>query len=341
MPQNLMGVVRLTANPTAIVARILPLDDSELFNPCWTKFQLGTGTQPALEIVLVTRPAIAPQNYTRIFLYAVGVPGTDYYPNTFPNPGNWNPTNNRVEVVGAGEFGHPTGAPNLALEEAAPGIPVQLDQTGGGGGGGGAFGWATNIPATFPVSYVVWNGRTVPFGGGWTCVWGSTQYNSPPAGPGVVYAGIGYGGQYGAPGFGGQIYSPQGFAGGNGGGGGMGGGGGGGGAAGPVGAGSNATAGTATTFGNGGSANGGTSSGGTTGGAAGVSGIEWGIAGVGGGGAGSLVGGANTGGNGGLYGGGAGGGRGGSGAVAGVGGDGLIVITYVPLPSGMQAQIIG
>ena len=342
MPQNLMGVVRLTANPTVIVARILPLDDRELFNPCWTKFQLGTGTQPALEIVLVTRPALPPQNFTRIFLYPVVASGTGpyYYPNKFPDPGNWNPIN-KVEVVGSGQQGHPSGSPVLATEAPGPLVPI-AGLGGGGGGGGGAYAHAENIPVTFPVDYTVFWGSTVGTTG-MVCVWGSNTWNHPMTGPGIVYAGIAAGGQYSSPGSGGPYFYPAGFAGGNGGNGYFeGNGGGGGGAAGPAGAGANATNATSTTFGNGGSANAGTSAGGTTGGAAGVSGIEWGsIAGVGGGGAGGIV--AGNGGAGGPYGGGGGGGGGGSGGstTGGRGGDGLIVITYVPLPSGMQAQILG
>lgn len=337
MTQSLMGVVRLTASPTTIVAHILPLDDRELFNPCWTKFVLGTGAQPALEIVRVTRPSIPAQNYTRIFLYPVaGGTSGHYIQNKFPDPGNWNPVNNKIEVVGWGQSGW--GAGVMPLEgEPGPLIPP-TSGLGGGGGGGGAYGWAANQPAVFPVGYTVWWGGTVTTPGT-VCVWGSDQYSSPAASPltGMVYAGGGTGGQNTSPGSGGDRFFPAGFLGGGGGAGSNGGGGGGGGAAGPAGAGANATAATSTTFGAGGSGNGGTNAGGTTAGAPGVSGIEWGIAGIGGGGAGNITG--STGGVGGLYGGGGGGSDQNASPAGRLGGDGLIVITYVPIYS-IQAQVI-
>lgn len=333
MPQTLMGVVRLVASPTTIVARILPLDNAELFNPCWTKFVLGTGTQPALELVMVTRPALPPQNFTRIFLYTVPAGGgVYYYPNQFPNPGNWNPIN-KIEVIGCGESGVPAMGPEST--------------TSGGGGGAGAYASGDNVPvATFPVSYSVFPGTSVALFSGVSCVWGSSSWSGLAGAPGMVFAGCAFGGGNNAGGNGGTVVYPSGFRGGNGGNGedssfSNAPGGGGGGAGGPGGAGSNGTNATPTTFGSGGAANAGTNGGGTTASGAGVSGVEWGIAGTGGGGAGSINH-LNQGGLGGSFGGGGGGSASFlTGSPGAPGGDGLIVITYVPLPSGMQAQILG
>jgi hypothetical protein len=336
MPQAEMGVVRWIANPSIIVARILPADDAELSNPAWTKFVISGN--PPLELVRVARPASTPlPNQTRIFLYGMFDPVSlgPKLNNGFPDPGNWNPLN-RIEALGAGQNGWPGN-----------GIEVQAS---GGGGGGGAYAVGLNVPVlSWPVPYTVWPTVGAPFAR-LMCIWGSTQYSSPPPGtPGMVFAEIGYGGQYSSPGVGGSVVYPNGYPGGNGGNG-FGSasanvsGGGGGGAAGPAGAGGNGGAASGTMFGGGGNANGNTTAGGFPAAHSGVSGTEWGsVAGCGSGGAGSL-GWLTPGGNGALYGGGGAGGtlppEGGGNGLGGHGGDGLIVITYTPLPPGMQAQIM-
>lgn len=334
MPQTQMGVVRWVANPSIVVARILPADDGELDNPAWTKFVISGN--PPLELVRLARPAIPLPNQTRIFLYGMTDPVSlgPKRTNGFPDPGNWNPLN-KIEVLGAGQNGW-TG-----VEE-----PIGAS---GGGGGGGAYATGVNVPVlSWPVPYTVWPTQGAPTSA-LVCVWGSTQDFGASVGmgaPGMVFAEIAYGGQNNSPGSGGSIFYPNGSRGGNGGNGFGGGtntpGGGGGGAAGPAGAGSNGGAATATSFGSGGNANGNTTAGGFPASNNGISGIEWGsLAGCGSGGAGSINR-TNAAGNGAFFGGGGGGGAVGivsAPGPSGHGGDGLIVITYTPLP-GLQAQIM-
>ena len=334
MPQTLMGVVRWVSTPTRIVARILPADDAELNNPCWTKFTVQGN--PALELIRVARPAVSLPGQTRIILYAQGSQNITYMPCTFPDPGNWNPNANKVEVVGAGQAG----------------VPAYAGIGSGGGGGGGAYAFATNIPATFPVSFSVF--PTYGNAGLALCMWGSSETtNALLTGPGIVYAAVAISASPPGPGVGATIFYPQGFRGGSGGAGGTGQGGplnapggGGGGAGGPAGNGGNGGNATTALQGGGGSANAGTTPGGTTPNSNGSSGTEWGIVGCGSGGAGStnytVAAGAGA----------AVGGGGGGGAYPGTApgfpgygiwgsaGDGLIVVTYTPLYR-TQAQVIG
>lgn len=328
-----MGVVRWIANPSIVVARILPAEDGELDNPAWTKFVISGN--PPLELVRLARPASPLPNQTRIFLYGMFDPVSlgPKLANGFPDPGNWNPLN-RIEAIGAGQNGW-------------PGVEGPSSSSGGGGGGG-AYAFGVNVPVlSWPVPYTVWPTVGAPYAG-LVCIWGSTQYSSVGAGaPGMVFAEIGYGGQYSSPGSGGFHFYPNGAPGGNGGTG-SGGttntpGGGGGGAAGPFGAGSNGGAATTTSFGAGGNANGNTTAGGFPASGNGISGTEWGpLAGCGSGGAGSIHR-INAAGRGAVFGGGGGGGAQGivgTSGIPGPGGDGLIIITYTPLPPGMQAQIL-
>jgi hypothetical protein len=331
MPQTQMGVVRWVTSPGRIVARILPADDEELNNPAWTKFLIPPDN-PALELVKVARPAITLVGQTRIFLYGISLTtGGPALGCTFPDPGNWNKGANRIEAIGAGQPGW------SGFSES------------GGGGGGGAYGFGVNVPTTLPTGYTVWPTQGAPYAGLVT-IWGSFAYSGAGPGiqgPGVVYAELAYGGQNSAPGVGGSQVYPTGFSGGNGGSGIIGPlntpGGGGGGAAGPGGAGGNGGAATTTQFGAGGTANNNAVAGGFPASGNGHTGTEWGsIAGCGSGGAGSIS--ATSNGCGGaFYGGGGGGGARGVGPETtatpiGGGGDGLIVITYVPLPQ-MQAQM--
>jgi hypothetical protein len=327
MPQTQMGVVRWVSSPLNIVARILPADDSELDNPAWTKLVIPTN--PALELVKVARPAITLVGQTRIFLYAQDSPCQ------FPDPGNWNPNANRIEVLGSGQPG-----------KAGIGEPVT---SAGGGGGGGAYAVGVNVPVNgWPVGYTVFGPLAAGFAG-ISCVWGSTATTAGSIGstPNVVRAEVAYGGTNTAPGGGGGNVYPTGFAGGSGGAGFSGTtnspGGGGGGAGGPSGVGGNGGAATSTQFGAGGNANNNSVLGGFPASGNGHTGTEWGsIAGCGSGGAGAINSTTEGGGGGAFFGGGGGGGAqpasGSSGA--GGGGAGLIVITYIPLPPGMQAQIM-
>jgi len=335
MPQTQMGVVRWVTSPGRVVARILPADDSELDNPAWTKFLIPPDN-PALELVKVARPAITLIGQTRIFLYGISLTtGGPALGCTFPDPGNWNKNANRIEAIGAGQNGwsgifEPIGA-------------------SGGGGGGGAYGFGVNVPTNLPTGYTVWPTQGAPYGG-LVCIWGSFAYSGAGPGiqgPGVVYAELAYGGQNNSAGSGGLQFYPSGYRGGSGGNG-VGSdafntpGGGGGGAGGPGGAGGNGGAATTITFGAGGTANGGVVAGGFPANANGNTGTEWGsIAGCGSGGAGSINR-LNNAGGGAFYGGGGGGGAVGFSPAGpgGGGGDGLIVITYTPLPPGMQAQVI-
>ena len=239
---------------------------------------------------------------------------------TWPDPGDFNPTNT-VECVGMGGAGVQYYSPSA-------GWP-------GGGGGGGAYAIGTNVPVTFPVPYILTANPAYT-------IFGSHTYTPPPSTPGTVWA------QGGATSLGsgmpggdaGTLYYPSGNAGGKGGstqpGGTNGGTSGGGGAGGPHGPGTAAVNNTSpSTPTAGGAADGGTVAGGAAG-SAGQSGTQFdathGIGSGGGGGTAVLTGPAA-----GSYGGGGGGGFGA--AAGGAGGGPLIVITYTPfvVPPGINA----
>jgi hypothetical protein len=244
-------------------------------------------------------------------------------------PGDWNSSNNSIEVIGGGGSGGSTSGGYTP---------------GGSGGGGGGYAKITNLALT-PGSHVQYG---IGAGGRWTAVsasgnaGGNTWFNGS-AYPGYVGAtgGAGGGEDGGSGGAGGSGSGQVVHTGGTGGqaiggtGGTQGtqyGGAGGGGAAGPNGNGnggaseSSANCGGAGGAGNGGGAGGGGGCPGT--GNAGSSGNQWGSGyGSGGGGGGGYE--ANNGGPAGNYGGG-GGGAGSGGAYLGAGGaQGLIVITYL------------
>jgi hypothetical protein len=239
---------------------------------------------------------------TQIFLYI----GTT----SFPDPGDWNPADNRVECLGVGGSGSVSyNAPFVAVAAQAEPTPL-IGTSSGGGGGSGGYGFGVNLAPAFPVPIeffatgTAWHDPVVRIVG--FC--GTT----PTMGSGGV----------------GGSFSPAGYSGANGGPGGGGIGGGGAGAAGPNGAGGGGTAGI------GGSADGGTVPGGATSGASGISGTQWdALHGCGSGGASGGPPGA-----GGNYGGGGGGADGGA---SGFGADsaGLIVITYTPLVAGPALQV--
>lgn len=256
----------------------------------------------------------------------------------WPDPGDWNPENNTIEVVAGGGRGQFTGA-------IAAGNGV-----GGPGGGGGGYGVASNVALTFPVSVTVdavigW-GQNSPTNGtnfgdichagrGGDAVWSASGGFGTPGAAGVPAGYAGGGGGTGFPGGAGACP-----------------GGGGGGAAGPSGAGGNGVNGaSATSRAAGGSGDGGTVAGGADTPGAGASGSQWESYGVGGGGSGGMnfvnVTNDQLGGNGGLYGGGGGGGFGWWNSTSigqpGAGQPGLIVVTYMPLVPAPQAivQVIG
>lgn len=264
---------------------------------------------------------------TQIFLLQTGAAGS------WPDPGNWNPANNTIDCLGSGGNG-------LSGDAA-------LNNQSGGGGGGGAWCRGTNRTLSFPVPYWVSPGGAIGQANDPSTNFGSsTQWFV--SGAGIISAkggqkGLGTSGVSGAGGNGGTVDgSATGYAGGSGvytaG---QSAGGGGGGSAGPHGPGSNGIAGSGTTFGRGGNADNNNTTGQTTGGGNGLPGTQFDSThGCGSGAAGGSD--VNTkGGVGGLYGGGGGGGymSTGTGKPGGLGGDGLIVITYTPL-SASQTNVM-
>lgn len=249
---------------------------------------------------------------------------------SFPDPGNWNPFGNTIECIGSGGRGANVSSVGLA--------------NGGNGGGGGAYAVAHNVAVAFPVSYVSAPGGSIGLQNDQWTVFGSSKLGSVEgigAGdPCYCYANGGANPTGPSPG---RVevpvataMFPTGFAGGNGGSTFYSSGAGGGGAGGPHGAGTAGTNATgAAAPGNGGAGDNNTVPGGTGSAAAGGSGTQWDSShGIGGGGAGA---GSNAvhGGAGGNYGGGSGGAFLMNNGVAGVPGDGIIVLTYVPrLPAG-------
>jgi hypothetical protein len=234
---------------------------------------------------------------------------------TWPDPGNWNPTNT-VEAVSAGGGG-------------ANGSTINGNS--GGGGGGGAYAVGSNMVLTFPVSYYGYALGSAPSSNNATNfgVSGSVYTNSGNCISALV-AMYGTGTGYGT---GGSQFYPGGHAGANGGAGSLtySPGAGGGGAGGPHGAGSVGASSTAnTTVFVGGAADGGTVPGPSGAGATGISGTEWDAShGCGSGGNSNSASAAS--GQGGSYGGGGGGGYMSASGWFGKGAPSLIILTYVPL----------
>jgi hypothetical protein len=235
---------------------------------------------------------------------------------SFPDPGNWTPASNTIEVLGTGAKG---GTTNL----------------GGGGGGGGAYAKASNVALTFPVpfylnsvGYAAATGSGNNFGSSsnlYTATGSNVSAESgatPAASPGLTYGGAGGARQYPAGYRGGTGGGSNGSVGDNGGGGG--------GAAGINGNGADGKAGLdiPSTQGYGGAADNNFVPGPPPG-FNGNAGAQWASiygSGSGGGGANATL----AGGNGGSYGGGGGGGGGSGNRASGNGAQGLIVLTYYP-----------
>jgi hypothetical protein len=288
----------------------------------------GTGGPGLIVLTYSTSPPP-----TQVFL--LGGSQVDY---SFPDPGNWNPLSNTVEIVASGSNGR--GQSQGAFREGGvitpeDGVVTPLINSfyGGGGGGGGAYAVANNLAVSFPLTY------TNPNPGVGTQTYAkfnSGNYTTPANGPNQVCAetarlfNSGYSGQGD---YGGSYVYPAGFYGG------AGGnalsqtttqGAGGGGAGGPHGTGSKGVDSNATTAGNGGYGDGSTVAGGTAPGGAGASGIQWDAThGCGGGGGGGKS--PTQGGNGGSYGAGGGGCFAGTSVTPGTAGPGLIIVTYQPV----------
>lgn len=259
-------------------------------------------------------PGEPPPGWKREFLDTTS--GQMYW----PDPGDWDPNNNKIECVGAGGYGAPMGSSGGDF------------QWGGGGGGGGAYAYADNVPLTFPVPYWIPTAANTAL-----AVNFNVLGNAASTASGCVSAGCGVTGANGSgagTGSGGLTYFPNGSVGGNGGfanqmflsmtGGG-------GGAAGPTGAGGNGTAQTSSLGGQGGSSDGNTVS-------PGQSGTQWGVGrGTGGGGNGAVN---ATGSPGASYGGGGAGGA--TTGTAPAGGAGMIILTWKPLvrPQGSSRFVV-
>lgn len=244
---------------------------------------------------------------TQIFLLAV----TGDPLNTWPDPGNWNPTN-MVECIGAGGGANPG---NLA--------------NGQSGSPGGAYAVGNNIMPAWPASYIAKQATLSTYN------YYGTNFNSTTIGTdttvGCVSAQCGNRSGSGGPVAGPTTVFPSGRRGGSSGSAtGQSGGAGGGGAGGPHGNGGNGANSVGTTPGGGGAADAGTVPGQPTASAPGNSGTEWDAThGCGGGGAGSAAVGTPSG-TGGNFGGGAGGWFEGETTPTTLSGDGLIIITYTP-----------
>lgn len=267
-------------------------------------------------------PGSPPPGWVREYLDTAS--GQQYW----PDPGNWDPNNNKIECLGAGGNGAGPG-----LSQVPPDVG---DQYGGGGGGGGAYAYADNVPLTFPVPYWI----PAPNTGTNAAVNFNVLGMAPSTTPGAVSASCGAvggnGQSSGVGGSGGLTYFPNGFVGGNGGftrtsssatGGG-------GGAAGPDGAGGNGAGQVGQPAPQGGV--GGTSDGGLIG--AGQSGQQWGPGrGTGGGGSGAAT---ASGTPGALYGGGGAGGA--PGGVGAPGAAGMVILTWKPLvrPQGSSRFVV-
>ena len=229
------------------------------------------------------------------------------------NPGNYQASGSTWEGLGAGGAG---------------GKGANANYSGGGGGGGGR-GYINNVSTGFPVSYHIspanaGNGDYSCWGTGnsnasGSFVWGQSGGNGSGTshGSGGGAAPSGYGGGDGGQGLSGVAYANSG---------------GGGGAAGPSGGGYNGGNGTNSSSNppSGGAANAGTVAGGGPG-SNGNNGNTWSGYGPGSG-AGSAYTASHPGNNGGYYGGGGSGGYTGNGAANGSGTQGLVIVSYTPLP---------
>ena len=259
---------------------------------------------------------------------------------TWTVPGDWNPINNTIEVIGGGGGAH--------------NITTQFE--GSGGGGGGAYSKISNLSLTpgSSVAYAVGAGGGADTNGGDTYFCNSASNCASIAGSAVVVGakggetgggGGGAGAAGGNPALGVGTIRYAGGYGGEGDDGSADGGGGGGGAGGGRGSGKHGGNESGNNGGQGG-ASGDGALGGAGGvddadepGAAGSAGTGWDAthgAGGGGGGGGDT----GTGGDGGLYGGGAGGGGENSSGNA-TGAHGIIVITYMPPVNGVHLKASG
>lgn len=274
---------------------------------------------------------------------------------TYTSPADWDNSSNTIEAVGGGA----SGATERPSNGHAP------------GGGGGAYAMITNFvfasPGSTTATYSAGSGGAaiVSNSTGSNGNSGTSSYFNDTTDPGGGATNAKCSAQFGAGatwgsgsrsgGAGGAAASSWGqttFSGGNGGnlsGASGTGGSGGGGAAGPAGAGGNGQSNSTTSLNvttNGGSSNNGTTSGGSAGapspGGAGNAGTEWdGSHGCSSGGGGAAQGGNATAGSAPAYGGGGGGaGCGNATATSGAGGQGLIVVTYNPLPVVPKASFL-
>jgi hypothetical protein len=227
---------------------------------------------------------------------------------SFPDPGDWDPVNNKVECLGSGYQG---GATYVAGE---------FGYAPGSGGGGGGYGVKNGSNPAFPVNvHIAPANASGTFGDNpnatfWNDAGGPNNHEAwgcPGSAASTSNYGIGGYGKTYAGGNGGASIGPDGPSPAAGGGG----------AAGPHGVGN-----TGSTGGAGGAGDGGTTP------PSGIAGAQWDAShGCGSGGAGSAAIGA-PGGAGGLYGAGGGGQFQGGTQPVGAGRDGLLVITYTSLP---------
>lgn len=262
---------------------------------------------------------------TRLYIYgAIGTVSPNYPIPTqplglwsIPDPGNWNPNNHLIECV----------MPGYSGSYSSFGPPEGTTWGTSSNGGSYAYGTVPNLTFPVPVTMMIGAQQQVQTGPEISFNFNSQNTNRSP----TVRAGNNTTIQ--APGG----FTPAGFSGGGGGGGGESGtspGGPGGGAAGPHGAGQNAT--NPTTPGAGDAGQTPISPAGTDG----TNGTQWDN--IHGCGAGGWQGDAATNShNGGLFGGGSGGTNSLSGRGSGIGGRGLMIITYTPIPKPQgQAQIM-
>lgn len=121
---------------------------------------------------------------------------------SWPDPGNWTPFNNTVEIVGAGAKGQ-----NGSDSAGAPGS--------GSGGGAGAYAKGVNLNPTFPVPYMInpANATTTTY----YSVFNGNSHTSQSPAANKVYATCGIVGSWISTAAGGSIFYPAGFKGGDGG----------------------------------------------------------------------------------------------------------------------------
>lgn len=245
---------------------------------------------------------------------------------SFADPGTWDPANNKVECVGSGGYGSLSWAGALAAVSEDVAEPRGIPRNVGAGGGGGAYAVGTNLAATFPVTVAI-QPQGISSGGNDTF----TYWNANANAAGNVRAACGNSGlgQNGGGQAGSTVY-PSGYSGGGGyiSFGNATGGNGGGGAGGITGAGGSGNGPSGPGAATGGYGGGVWLSGSTSPGTAGSSGTHFDAThGLGSGGGGGNY--PGNGGAGGSYGGGGGSASGDSTATRGLGGNGLMVITWV------------